>query len=229
MRVRMNTKGLEADLANLVEYSVGYLDGIQKGKKEFLNGLGVITIQALGQYIDASARGNREALHHVYEWYQEGSPSARLFDLQYTVSNLGLSIGSTFRQSSTMSRDANKPFYDKARIMELGLSVIVKPKGDNPLVFEAGGETVFTKKPVTIEAPGGIETQGSYERVFDQFMLQYFKQSFLKASGIYDYIKKPVLYKKNFKAGIKGGGRSKGYQTGYRWIANATTGVDISA
>jgi hypothetical protein len=229
MRVRMNTKALEADLANLVEYSVGYLDGIQKGKKEFLNGLGVITIQALGQYIDASARGNREALHHVYEWYQEGSPSARLFDLQYTVSNLGLSIGSTFRQSSTMSRDANKPFYDKARIMELGLSVIVKPKGDNPLVFEAGGETVFTKKPVTIEAPGGIETQGSYERVFDQFMLQYFKQSFLKASGIYDYIKKPVLYKKNFKAGIKGGGRSKGYQTGYRWIANATTGVDISA
>jgi len=225
----MNTKALEADLANLVEYSVGYLDGIQKGKKEFLNGLGVITIQALGQYIDASARGNREALHHVYEWYQEGSPSARLFDLQYTVSNLGLSIGSTFRQSSTMSRDANKPFYDKARIMELGLSVIVKPKGDNPLVFEAGGETVFTKKPVTIEAPGGIETQGSYERVFDQFMLQYFKQSFLKASGIYDYIKKPVLYKKNFKAGIKGGGRSKGYQTGYRWIANATTGVDISA
>ena len=229
MRVRMNTKALEADLANLVEYSVGYLDGIQKGKKEFLNGLGVITIQALGQYIDASARGNREALHHVYEWYQEGSPSARLFDLQYTVSNLGLSIGSTFRQSSTMSRDANKSFYDKARIMELGLSVIVKPKGDNPLVFEAGGETVFTKKPVTIEAPGGIETQGSYERVFDQFMLQYFKQSFLKASGIYDYIKKPVLYKKNFKAGIKGGGRSKGYQTGYRWIANATTGVDISA
>lgn len=229
MRVKINTKALETDLANLVEYSMGYLDGIQKGKKEFLNGLGAITIQALGQYIDANARANREALHHVYEWYQEGSPSARLFDLQYTVSNLGLSIGSTFRQSSTMSRDANKPFYDKARIMELGLSVIVKPKGDNPLVFQAGGETVFTKKPITIEAPGGIETQGSYARVFDEFMLQYFKQSFLKASGIYNYINKPVLYKKNFKAGVKGGGRSKGYQTGYRWIANATVGVDIGA
>lgn len=229
MQVRLNTKAFDATLNNLIEYSMGYVDGVQKGKREFLDGLGTLTIEALGQYIDASARGNREALHHVYEWYQEGSPSARLFDLQYTVSNLGLSIGSTFRQSTTMSKDASRPFYDKARIMELGLSIVVKPRGDNPLVFESNGETIFTKKPVTIEDPGGTEVQGSYQRVFDQFMLQYFKQSFLKASGIYSYISKPVLYKKNFKAGVKGGGRYKGYQTGYRWIANATKGVDIGA
>jgi hypothetical protein len=229
MKVKLNTMQFENMLDNLVEYSMGYIDGVQKGKKEFLNKLGVLTIEALGQYIDTNARMNRDALHHVYEWYQEGSPDARLFDLKYTVSNLGLSINSTFRQSNSLSRDASRPFYDKARVMEQGLSVRVVPKGDNPLVFQSGGETIFTKKPVTIEDPGGIEVQGSYQRIFDEFMLRYFKQSFLRASGIYNYIKKPVLYKKNFKAGVTGGGRSKGYQTGYRWIANATMGVDINA
>jgi hypothetical protein len=37
----------------------------------------------------------------------------------------------------------------------------------------------------------------------DEFMLRYFKQSFLRASGIYDYIKKPTVFKKNIKSGAK--------------------------
>lgn len=229
MRVSLNTKSFEKTLNGLVEYSLGYTDGIQAGKKEFLNSLGLLTIEALGRYIDVNARMNRDALHHVYEWYREGSPDARLFNLSYTVSNLGLSVNSTFKQSNSMSRDANKPFYDKARIMEEGISVRIVPTGNKPLVFQSGGETVFIKKAVTVQDPGGIEVQGSYQKVFDEFMLKYFKQSFLKASGIYDYIKKPTLYKKNLKSGVKSSSRSKGRQTGYRWIANAAIGVDINA
>jgi hypothetical protein len=67
--------------------------------------------------------------------------------------------------------------------------------------------------------------QGSFEKTMDEFMLRYFKQSFLRASGIYDYIKKPTVFKKNIKSGAKLG-KSKGIDTGFKWIANAKIGVE---
>jgi hypothetical protein len=225
MRVVTNLKQFESQMNNIVKYSVGFLDGIERGKTVFLKNLGAGTIQALAAYVDVSAKGNPRALHHMYEWYQTGSPSARLFDLDYTVSNLGLSIRSTFKQSRTLKEDSNEPFYNKASIMERGIPVTITPKRSSVLVFEEGGDTIFTKNPITVRSPGGEEVQGSFEKTVDEFILRYFKQSFLRASGIYDYIKKPVLYKKNIKAGSKIG-RSKGLDTGFKWIANAKIGVE---
>ena len=210
---------------NIVKYSIGFLDGVENGKTIFLKNLGLGTIQALSAYVDVSAKGNPRALHHVYEWYQTGSPNARLFDLDYTVSNLGLSINSTFKQSRTLREDSNEPFYNKASIMERGVPVTITPKKSSVLVFEEGGETIFTKNPITVRSPGGDEVRGSFEKTVDEFILRYFKQSFLRASGIYDYIKKPTLYKKNIKAGSKLG-RSKGLDTGFKWIANAKISVE---
>jgi len=210
---------------NIVQYAFGFLDGVQKGKKVFLQNLGVGTIQAMAQYVDVSARGNPAALHHVYEWSQTGSPSARLFDINYTVSNLGLSINSTFRQSRTVRQDSHTPFYNKAKIMEEGIPVTIKPKRSSVLVFTEEGETVFTKSPIVVRNPGGDRVQGSFERTMDEFILRYFKQSFLRASGIYDYINKPTVFKKNIKAGSKVG-KSKGVETGFKWIANAKVGVE---
>jgi hypothetical protein len=204
---------------------MGFLDGVENGKTVFLKNLGAGTIQAMAAYVDVSAKGNPNALHHVYEWYQTGSPSARLFDIDYTVSNLGLTFNSKFRQSRTLKEDSNVPFYNKASIMENGVPVTITPKKSSVLVFEQGGETIFTKNPITVRNPGGDYVAGSFERTIDEFILKYFKQSFLRASGIYDYIKKPVLYKKNFKAGSKLG-KSKGVDTGFRWIANAKIGVE---
>jgi hypothetical protein len=225
MRVITNTKQFELQMNNIVKYSMGFLDGVERGKTIFLKNLGAGTIQALAAYVDVSAKGNPRALHHIYEWYQTGSPSARLFDLDYTVSNLGLSITSTFKQSRTIKEDSNEPFYNKASIMERGIPITITPKRSSVLVFEEGGNTIFTKNPVTVRNPGGDEVQGSFEKTVDEFILRYFKQSFLRASGIYDYIKKPVLYKKNIKAGSKLG-KSKGIDTGFRWIANAKIGVE---
>ena len=225
MRVTTNLKQFESQMNNIVKYSVGFLDGVQNGKTIFLKNLGLGTIQALAAYVDVSAKGNPRALHHVYEWYQTGSPSARLFDLDYTVSNLGLSINSTFKQSRTLREDSNEPFYNKASIMERGVPVTITPKKSSVLVFEEGGETIFTKNPITVRSPGGDEVRGSFEKTVDEFILRYFKQSFLRASGIYDYIKKPTLYKKNIKAGSKVG-RSKGLDTGFKWIANAKISVE---
>ena len=225
MRVTTNLKQFESQMNNIVKYSIGFLDGVENGKTIFLKNLGLGTIQALAAYVDVSAKGNPRALHHVYEWYQTGSPSARLFDLDYTVSNLGLSINSTFKQSRTLREDSNEPFYNKASIMERGVPVTITPKKSSVLVFEEGGETIFTKNPITVRSPGGDEVRGSFEKTVDEFILRYFKQSFLRASGIYDYIKKPTLYKKNIKAGSKLG-RSKGLDTGFKWIANAKIGVE---
>jgi len=223
--IKTNTLNFEKQINNIIQYSVGFLDGAQKGKTIFLKNLGATTIQAMATYVDISAKGNPSALHHVYEWYKTGSPEARLFDINYTVSNAGLTFNSKFKQSRTLKEDSNTPFYDKARIMENGIPVVISPKKSSVLVFEEGGNTIFTKGSVTVRNPGGEYVTGSFERTIDEFILRYFKQSFLRASGIYDYIKKPVLYKKNFKAGAKLG-KSKGVDTGFKWIANAKISVE---
>lgn len=225
MRVRTNTKSFEKQINNVIQYSYGFLDGVKKGKPVFLKNLGVGVIQAMSAYVDVSAKGNPRALHHVYEWYQTGSPNARLFDLKFTVSNLGLSFTADFKQSRTLKEDSNEPFYNKAYIMENGIPVTITPKRSSVLAFEEGGQTVFTKKSVTVRNPGGDEVQGAFEDIVDEFILKYFKQSFLRASGLYDYINKPVLYKKNIRQGSRIG-RSKGIDVGFRWIANAKIGVE---
>jgi hypothetical protein len=103
--------------------------------------------------------------------------------------------------------------------MENGIPVTITPK-KSALVFKDSGRTIFTKKSVNVISPGGDEVVGSFENIFDQFINNYFKQSFLKASGVYDYIKKPTAYKKNIKSGSKGG-KAAGVVTGFKWIANA--------
>jgi len=225
MIARTNTVSFTKTLNNILEYSYGFIDGINKGKPVFLNKLGKGVIVALGQYIDANARSNPKALHHVYEWYRTGSPSARLFDISFVSNKNGLNLFSNFKQSRSMSNDASRPFFDKAKIMEQGKTVVVKPKSGSVLRFESGGQTVFTRKPVTIRNPGGDQVTGSFEQVFDEFMLRYFKQSFIRSSGLYDYINKPTLFKKNIAAGARIG-RSKGINTGFTWIANARIGVE---
>lgn len=224
MRVSLTTNDFEKQIMNIAEYSLGFLDGVQRGKRIFLNNMGKGVIYTLGRYIDVEARANSAALHHVYEWYQTGSPSARLFDISYTVSNVGLSVNSTFKQSRTVSEDGTVPFYNKATIMENGIPVLIKPKR-TALRFRAGGEEIFTRKPVNVRNPGGEEVEGSFERTFDEFMRNYFTQGFLRASGLMDYISNPKIYKKNFAAGAKGG-RNTGVSTGFKWITNAKVEVE---
>jgi hypothetical protein len=117
------------------------------------------------------------------------------------------------------------PFYNKAKIMENGIPVTISPTKSQVLKFNGPSGEVFTKKPIKVDSPGGDAVFGSFESTVDIFISRYFRQSFLRASGLYDYIKKPVLYKKNFAAGSKLG-KSKGIETGFKWIANATIGVE---
>lgn len=74
IKVKFNTKVLEQQMKGLLDYSAGFLEGAQRGKTLFLQNLGKGTIIALYRYIDTNARMNPQALQHVYEWYQVGSP-----------------------------------------------------------------------------------------------------------------------------------------------------------
>jgi hypothetical protein len=159
-------------------------------------------------------------LQHVYEWYQNGSPNGRLFDISYVVSGAGISISSTFKQSKTIQNGSNIPFYNKARIMEDGISVTIRPTNAKVLKFEADGETVFTSNSVNVANPGGAEAQGSFEKTFDEFFNKYFTQAFMRSSGIAAYLENPVAFKKHLASG-KSRGRSAGKSAGYGWIIKA--------
>jgi len=224
MRAVYNSKKFKKEMNNIVNYSFGFLDGVQKGKTPFLRSLGVNTVEIMKQFVDSNARVNPEMLHHIYEWNRTGSPGARLYDISFTTSNIGLSFKSSFRQSESIQNGSKTPFYDKARIIENGISVLIKPKTSEVLAFEEDGEMVFTKKPIRVENPGGTEAQGGFERTLDLFFDKYFSQSFLRTSGVAQYLENPEVYKKNLRAG-KARGRSKGVSVGYVWVANAGVGA----
>lgn len=222
--VNLNQEKFLKDMNNLVQYSLGFLDGVNKGKRVFLGNLGQGMKKILEAFIDSNARSNPQMLHHVYEWSRTGSPDARLFDIDFTVSNLGLSFYSSFKQSTSVKSGSSVPFYNKAKIMEEGIPVTIAPKRSSVLVFEDNGETIFTKGPVEVLNPGGTQVQGGFEKTVNMFFSKYFTQAFLKSSGIDRYLSNPEIYKKNLTKG-KAGGKAAGVSTGYSWIANA--GVKI--
>lgn len=225
MRTSFDIKAFEKKLFNITEYSLGFLDGIHGGKAIFLENFGKAIVETLKLYIDSQARTDPKSLHHVYEWYQTGSPTARLFDIHQSVNRGGVSFMTTFSQSNTLSYDSNEPFYDKAKVMEKGKSIVVAPKNGVVLSFNIDGEQVFTKNPVVIDHPGGQEVAGSFKDVIDEFFSSYFSQSFLRSSGLAEYLKKPTAYKHNLAAGALKG-RVAGYEVGFRWITGARIGVE---
>jgi len=224
MITKFNSNQFKKDMNNIVNYSIGFLEGVQRGKTVFLKTLGMETVEVMKEFIDSNARVNPQMLHHVYEWTMVGSPDARLYDISYTTSNLGLSFRSSFSQSTSIKDGSRTPFYDKARIMEYGIPVTIRPKVAQVLAFDDNGETIFTRGPVQVMNPGGTEVEGGFEKAFDMFFNKYFSQAFLRTSGVARYLENPQVYKKDMPAGKKMG-KAKGLSTGYRWIANAGMGA----
>ena len=217
INVQLDTKSFINSLNNLAEYSIGFLNGVEAAKPVIMDNLGKETIEMLKDFIDTNARVSPETLHHVYEWYQTGSPEARLFDIDYIVTgNNGLSFNYTFSQSSSYSKNSAVPFYDKAEIMERGVPVTIRPKQASALSFNVDGEQVFTKKPIVVENPGGANVEGGFERIIKTFFDSYFTQAFLTTSGVLAHLNNPRAYKDNALAGSKQG-RALGLKIGYEW------------
>ena len=219
IRVVMDSKQFQKEIKNIMNYSVGFLEGIQKGKIELYASLAPKISELAAQFIDVNARMSPELLHHVYEWEKVGSPEARLFDLDYKISNVGITFTSSLKQSTSIKNGSNVPFYNKAKIMEEGVSVTIKPKKANALRFEIDGQEVYTSREVVVDNPGG-QTKGQFENVIDKFFGVYFRQSFLNSSGLLRYFETPQVYKKNLTS-AKRGGRALGLKTGYRWVVDA--------
>ena len=218
INVKYRTNDFIKEMNNIISYANGFMEGAQAGKKELFETIGQRTKEILNQFIDSNARANEAVLHHVYEWQQSGSPSSRLFDIEYTTYGGGLTFNSTFRQSNSVQSGSNTPFYDKARIMEQGIPVRIKPKQAQALAFEDNGQQVFTKSPVTVTNPGGDNVSGSFQQTVDSFFNSYWRQSFLEASGIANILRNPIQFKQNLPR-AKAGGRAVGYDVGYRWMA----------
>ena len=218
IKVKFKTTDFMKEMDSMVQYANGFMDGAQAGKKQLLETIGAKTKEILESFIDSNARTNQAVLHHVYEWQQSGNAASRLFDIEYTTSGGGLTLRSTFRQSVSVKNGSTTPFYDKARIIEEGIPVRIKAKVSSVLSFSDGGEQVFTKLPIDVSNPGGSEANGGFQRIVDLFFNSYWKQSFLKTSGIADILRNPIQFKQNLPR-AKAGGRSVGYDVGYRWIA----------
>ena len=219
MKASVNTTSFVKQMNNIVQYSIGFIDGVQLGKKDLLSGVAIDIKELLGQYIDANARMNPEQLHHVYEWHQVGEPGARLFDIDYVVSGTGLSFSSTLMQSKSVKSGSTVPFYNKANVMEAGITVNIKPVKGSTLVFEDGDQTVFTKNDITVKNPGGNFVQGSYEETFREFFLKYLSQSFLDVTGLRTHLQTPLAFKRNLAAGAVGG-RAVGLRAGKEWMTS---------
>lgn len=224
MKATFDISQFEKSLENALKYSEGFLEGIHQGKPEMLKAMGENVVERLKAFVDLQARVDPESLHHVYEWYQTGMETGRLFDIDYRISGGGLSVNSTFRQSQSMASGSNTPFYDKAKIMEEGIPVRIVPKQSGVLVFDDNGETIFTKQPIEISRPGGSQVEGSFEQVVNSFFDIYFSQSFLSSSGLSKYVANPKTFKDNISAGSKSG-KSFGRQIGYNWIVKAGDAV----
>ena len=219
LKIHFNSRQFQKEMNNIINYSTGFIDGIGRGKKAMYAALGPQISELASQFVDANARVSPELLHHVYEWHRTGSPEARLFDIDFTVSNLGLTFRSSLKQSTSIKNGSNVPFYNKAEVMEKGIGVTIRPTRAQALRFEINGEEIFTSREVRVENPGG-QTEGQFKNVISNFFGVYFRQSFLESSGLGQYFKYPKVYAKNLNAG-KRGGRSVGLKAGYQWVVNA--------
>jgi len=216
--VKFDSNRFAKEMNNIVNYSTGFIEGVQQGKSVLMNNIGAEVVEGIKEFVDVNARISPNALHHVYEWYQTGSPEARLFDINYISNQVGLSFNSSFRQSVSIKEGSKIPFYNKAEIMENGIPVIIEPRTAQVLSFNENGEQVFTRGPVTVSNPGGMDVHKEYQRVFDAFFNVYFRQSFLRTTGILDHLENPEPFKRNLDRG-KRGGRAAGYSVGYKWIS----------
>ena len=217
--IDFNSISLTSDIEKAIQYSEGFLEGVNSGKKEMLKELGYTIKSMLEEFIDTSARVDSASLHHVYEWYMTGQSEGRLFNIECVVTNGGLTFGSTFSQSKTFSNGSTEVFYNKAEIMEKGVPVTITPKHAQVLAFsDPQGDMVFTKGPIVVNSPGGKNVQGSFHNIINDFFQNYFSQSMLFASGFSQVLENPIEFSNGFG---KSSSRASGKEIGYNWIVKA--------
>jgi len=225
-RVNFDIKEFNKTFKNVLGYSNGFFRGVDLNRTKFNEELGEYTVEVLNKFIDSKAKANSSALHHVYEWGAVGSPAARLFFIEAKATKSSINLNGKFLPSSSISDNSTEPFVDKANIMENAIAIEISPKNSNVLAFEIDGETVFSMESIYVANPGGDEVAGNFGRTVEEFFDNYFTNTILFQSGIFQKLSKPNEFASNFSAGAMGGGTGAGINAGRKYLT--VRGADLS-
>lgn len=217
--VKVDSKNLVAKLDRSIDYSQGFLEGVQMEKITFMRFLAGFVREALYKYIDSRARVNPDALHHVYEPNQVGSEGGRLYKFNVIPTINRIMFTGEFLPSKVPPENSSDPFVNKATVMENGISITITPRNSDVLVFEDDGELVFTRNAIIIEHPGGDAVAGSFGRVVDEFFNQYMTNALLRP--LFNDLKTADEFVKGFSSGT----RAAGVRAGRKYLD--VTGVDF--
>ena len=220
INVKFSEAQFSKDMNNIIQYSEGFVEGVQRGKRKMMENFAAEIKESFREYVDSMSRVSPHTLHHIYEWGEVGNSSARLFEINCEVRGDGISAQGELRQSSSVKRGSKVPFYNKAEIMERGLPVRIRPVMSDVLAFNDGGQDVFVKGEVTVQNPGGVETTNSFSKTFDSFFGTYFSQVFVLSSGVLQNMGNPSDFARNLDRG-KNFGRAAGIFIGQMWTERA--------
>jgi len=212
-------------LNNLVAYTDGFITETKAQQGTIVNKLSKLSIEGFYEYLDQLARVNPGMLHHVYEWGRVGDPGSRLYELKRKLTKSNAEIYAEFLQSEVPSPSSDQVFYDKATVMEEGITVVVNEVSAEALFFEVDGVEYFRTGPIIIENPGGPEVRGSFVAQFEEFYNTYFDRIYLDAIRFYQYFMDAKPYEQNFNAAMKSSNsRAIGKRTALSWIMNMPSG-----
>lgn len=212
-------------LSNLVRYSDGFIKETKASERIVTSKLANLAQESFYEYLDQLAKVNPGILHHVYEWGAVGDPQERLFRLKKTLANNRAVITSDFLQSESVPPNGNEPFYNKATVMEEGITVVVNEVQAEALFFEVDGVEYFRTGPIVIENPGGPDVRGSFLEAFQDFYNRYFEDVYLRSIRFYQYFVDNNKYESNVKVGMKSSQPEQvGRKTALSWIMNLPDG-----
>ena len=185
----VNTDGFPEKLLSLTKYDMKLLTGLYLSKKNKMvieRAASNLVARYFEAYIDSKARANPKSLHHVYEFDMAGKKDSRLFKRNVSTGVGGTTISYKLINAKLPNREGY-PFPQKARIMEDGLTVTIRPKGSGYLQYRlADGRFVKTRKPSVVTNPGG-DVANNFTSEFNNYMLRRAK-SVLKEYRFFERI-----------------------------------------
>lgn len=202
------------------EYAVARELLTGKSMDAWLDGAFVHVQENFGEWLDRRAMAMPKELAHVYEWNAVGSK--RLFQLTKKPTERGFMVSYSFLQSRRLAPinprllipgpsgkvvTRTSVFRNKAKVMESGLPVVIRPKGSNWLalpvpnarfrgkqnrrgVDQFGVGIAFSRGPVIVRNPGGPLTTGGFGRSFRTYFRSGLATKHLKYIGYMDKVGK---------------------------------------
>lgn len=150
-------------MGKLANYFEGFTTGVNEANSYTPYEIAMYQINAFGEFVDAIARANPHRLHHVYEWDQCGDSGSRLFELSASPAMSRVVVTYEFLPSVSPNRNG-QVFWDKAQVMESGMSVISDPS--TAVLLRDGNWRVG---PFMISNPGGDDTTNAFRETFVQY------------------------------------------------------------